>query len=318
MALAEQLVKQTATKTPENYASKVRWTALIYFVLNAVSVVIIIAIVWRVQFFVTLSQRSNVETLTLLIIFILALYYLLSSFKGFVGALRILWLNTGGGRDKERRKHDAIPTGGAPKYVTFDKAIRLEGKPNETIIWQVADEAGKLGELEIDGVKATYYPIKDGMDDSVFEFLADQIQKALEKRTPDANLQITQWSTINEDQASAYHSMVQAFQNIENQLGNKGPVWPTGEIGQEDFEAIQQEIRRLVPALRNEAHLPKLEYEVSYNVPVLPEPLAMLQLTRKENRADPIVTMGCASIVMFFVLLVLVFFILLPPWVPSK
>ena len=84
------------------------------------------------------------------------------------------------------------------------------------------------------------------------------------------------------------------------------------------MDTIQQEIRKLLPALRNEAHLPKLEYEVNYNVPVLPEPLAMLQLTRRENRADPIVTMGCASIVMFFVLLVLVFFILLPPWVPSK
>jgi hypothetical protein len=56
---------------------------------------------------------------------------------------------------------------------------------------------------------------------------------------------------------------------------------------------------------------------VEYNVPILPEPLGMVRLTRRENRADPLISMGCASIVMLFVMAVLTFIILLPPWVPS-
>ncbi len=318
MALAEKLVKQQFTISPERYASKVRWMAAIYFILNLVSIIVMITVLWRGQFFVTLSQRTNVETLTLLIIFVLALYYLLTTFKGFVGALRILWLNSPFmGEDRERRKHQAIPAGGEPKYVCLDRAIRRQGRPDEPIRWDVADEAGKLGELELDGVRLTYYPLKQGMDDSIFEFVVDQIEKALWKRVPDAQIEITQWATINGDQASQYLSMVRALDTLGRQTGS-GPVWPGLEIDEEDIRDIGRELSRLVPILRNEAHLPTLEYEVSYNIPVLPEPLGLLRLTRRDNRADPIISMGCASSVMLFVLLLLVFFILLPPWVPSR
>jgi hypothetical protein len=316
MALAEKLIKDVATQTPESYATRVRWMAVIYLVLNLVSIALIITIIWRGQFFVTLAQRSNVETLTLAIVLVLAVYYIASTFKGFIGALRILWLNRGS--NKEDRKHRSLPMGKGSKYVCFDQAIRLEGKPDDPIKWELADDAGKLGELVVDGVKATYYPIKDGMNDSLFEFLADQIQKAMQKRDLEAELQITQWSTINEDTASAYYSMVQAFQNLEQQLGKGGHVWPTEEISQEDVDEIGKELRRLVPTLRNESLLPDVEYEVEYNVPVLPEPLSFLRLTRKENRADPVLTMGCASMIMLTLMVVVTFFILLPPWVPSK
>jgi hypothetical protein len=156
------------------------------------------------------------------------------------------------------------------------------------------------------------------MNGSLFEFLSDQIQEAMQKRDLDASLQIVQWSTIDEDQASAYHSMVQAFQNMETQLGAAKPIWPTVFISQEDVDHIRDELINLMPALRNESLLPDVEYEVEYNVPVLPEPLGFLRLTRRESRADPVVTMGCAGITMLVVMAALTFFILLPPWVPSK
>jgi hypothetical protein len=74
----------------------------------------------------------------------------------------------------------------------------------------------------------------------------------------------------------------------------------------------------LVPALRNESLLPDVEYEVVWTIPVLPEPLSFMQLRRRENRADPVVTMGCAVFVMLGVLAVILLFILWPPWVPTK
>lgn len=328
MSLAEDLIREQTLENTKSYARRVRMLALIYFVLNALSIVIIVTIAWRIRYFVTLAQRSNVETLVLAIIFALAAFYLISTFKGFIGAVRILWLNSFGmsGSSKESkerregRKHTSIKTvkkGGESKSAYFHQAIFLEGKPGEAIKWSVGDSAGKLGDLVVDGVKATYYPIKDGMNNSIFEFLATQIERALQKRDLEAELQITQWSTIDEDQASAYYSMVQAFRNLEGQLG-KGPIWPASEITQADMEKIQEDLNKLVPTLRNEAFLPDMEYEVEYTVPVLPEPLGFVQLTRNDNRADPVFTMGCAMFVMLSIMLVLTFFILLPPWIPSK
>lgn len=322
MSLAEKLVKDKATSTPERYAVRVRWLAAIYLLLNLISLVIMVAIIWRVQFFITIAQRSNVETLTLAILFILALYYVISTYKGFFGALRIIWLNLPGlwTRDKskiERRKHNAIRTGGSPRSAYFDKAITLEGKPDEPIVWQVGDDTGKLGELEVKGVEATFHPIKAGTNNSIFEFLADKLQDVMQKRDLNASLQIAQWSAIDDDQSAIYHNTVQAFQNLGKHLG-QGPIWPTIEITHEDVDYVQGELRCLVPALRNEALLPDVEYAVEYNVPVLPEPLGFMKLTRKESRADPLVTMGCAGFVMLSVMAVLLFIIILPPWLPSK
>src|SRR5215212_3393405 len=136
MSLAEKVIKEELDTTPERYAARVRWQAVIYFALNAISVAILIIIAWRVQFFVTLSQRSNVETLTLAVICVLAIYYLITSFKGFVGALRILWLNSPATLNRssetrervEHRKHSAMKTGGKNLFVCFDRAVRLRGK----------------------------------------------------------------------------------------------------------------------------------------------------------------------------------------------
>jgi hypothetical protein len=322
MSLAERFVKEHATSTPENYASRVRWLAVIYVALNLISAAIMVAVAWRFQFFMTIAQRSNVETLTLAIIFVLALYYMISTFGGFIGAMRIILLNLPGlwTQDKgkiEWRKHNAIRTGGSPKAAYLDQAIVLKDKPGEVIIWQVSDDTAKLGEVELRGVEAKYYPIKDGMNNSLLEFLADKLEERLKRHNPGAGLQIVEWGEIDDDESAMYHSTVQAFQNLERQL-EKGPIWPTLEITQEDVDYIQGEIRRLIPALRNEALLPDVEYAVEYNVPVLPEPLGFMKLTRNEARADPLVTMGCAGFVMLFLMAVLVLFIIFPPWLPSK
>ena len=316
MALAEKAIKEVVTRTAPRYDARVRGLAAIYVFLNLVSIAIIVTIVWRGQFFVTLSQRSNIETLTLAIVLVLAVYYVATTFSGFVGAIRMLVLNAGD-RNREDRKHRAMRPGRESKYVTFDQEIRLQGKPDQNLTWEVGDEAGKLGDLEIDGVKVTFYPQKDGISDTFFEFFADQIEDALKKRDLEARVQITQWSSIDEDQASSFANMAKAFRHLEKHLGAQEPLWPTGEITQEEVDEIGRRIRELVPTLRSESLLPHVNYAVEYNVPILPEPLGMVRLTRKENRADPLISMGCASIIMLFVMALLTFIILLPPWVPS-
>lgn len=333
MALAEKVVKDQLTRTPERYAARVRWLAAIYFTLDTLSIAIIVAIAWRVQYFITLAQRSNIETLVFLIVFVLAVYYLATTFKGFIGAIRMIWLNLPrlSARNEEsierieRRKQAALQNNTDPKSAYFDLALCLQNHHGQPIRWEIGDNAGKLGDLEINGVEAKYYPVKGGMNSALFEFVADRIEAALKKRDPEAVLQITQWSSIDEDKAAQYHSMVQAFSNLERALAQNKPeekqighIWPTVELTQADIDDIGKSLRDLVPTLRNESLLPDVEYEVEWSVPILPEPLSFMRLTRRENRADPVVTMGCAMFITLGVLLVILFFIVWPPWLPSK
>jgi len=325
MPLAEQIVQIHANGDPDRYGARVRWLGVIYLVLNLLSLIIMGVILWRVKFFITLAQRSNVETLTLMIVFVLALYYLVSTGRGFWGALRLFryelpqrWARDDEARQAiEQRKQAALKDGGEAIFVCFDQAIQLQGDPEAPLRWPVGDASGALGEIVVRGVKATYRPRKAGMSSSIFEFLEDQIQYAVQQRDPEAMLDVTQWSTIDHDEASAYDSLAQAFRALQRQLGDKGAVWPTLELTPADVTQIGEQLRRLVPALRNECFLPDVEYEVEYTVPILPDPLGFLQLTRSENRADPVLTMGCAGLVMLAVLIVLVAFILFPPWVPG-
>ena len=61
MALAEKAIKEVVTRTVSRYDLRVRGLAFIYIVLNLVSLAIAVAIIWRGQYFVTLSQLSKVE-----------------------------------------------------------------------------------------------------------------------------------------------------------------------------------------------------------------------------------------------------------------
>jgi hypothetical protein len=322
VALTENMVKKFAARTPEAYARRVRWLAAVYFALNAASLAIVVLVVWRAKHLVALAQRSNVETLTLLIVLALSANYLLTTWRGFVGAIRIVLLNAaylGGGDwlEIEKRKHAALPTSDEPKVVYLDQVIAPEEDPSKDISWDFQDDAGRLGKVSIRGVEVRYDPEKDGLNNTFFEFLVSRIEARLRARDPNLNVQIVFWRTIDEDAASAYHSEVQAFRNLEAQLG-KGPLWPLRTITAEDRAAIERDLRTIAPAVRNESLLPDVEYEAEYSVPVLPEPLAFFQLRRTDNRADPVVTMGCASLIMVAVLAAIALMIVFPPWVPSR
>lgn len=89
MALGEGLVRK-ASRTPDRYGTKVRPLAGIYAALNVLSVAVIVIVALRIRYLVTLTQRSNVETLVLAIVVVLAAYYVASTFTGAIGAVRML------------------------------------------------------------------------------------------------------------------------------------------------------------------------------------------------------------------------------------
>ena len=61
-----------------------------------------------------------------------------------------------------------------------------------------------------------------------------------------------------------------------------------------------------------------MEYEAEYSIPIIPEPLGFISLKRQEQRADPVATMGCASLVTLTIMALLILFTIFPPWLPSR
>ncbi len=355
MSLSEDLIREIS-KTAAQYRRRVYLMAGIYVLLNVTALLSIIVIVWQYRLFVTLAQRSNIETLTLAIIAVLFAYFIITTHDGFIGAVKMLFYNLplggGGATDKdaaadgkpgkgkkgsdaagdvvaspplpparrrvEARKHAALKKAEGPDdKAYFNYAFEAQDQPDAPIRIPIEDDAGKLGDLIIDGAEARLEADKKGLSNTLFEYVLNQIKDRLQQRVPDVDLEIVEWSSVDDEEAAKYHSQVQAFRTLATQL-DKGPIWPTQQLTAADITYIGQRIRAIVPYLRDECFLPDVEYEAEYNIPIIPEPLGFIALRRTDQRADPVATMGCASLVTLGILLLLVLFLYFPPWVPSK
>lgn len=336
MSLSEDLVRRISRSRPE-YQRRVYLEAAIYVLLNITAIISIVIIIWQYRLFVTTAQRSNVETLTLAIIVILFAYLVVTTFKGFIGALRILYyrLPRGGGSEpqarddgqprmsaqqrrlEERKQRALTPAENEHSKAYFNIAFAAQGKPEEPIRVPIADDAGSLGTLILDGVEARIEATKKGVSNTLFEYLLNQIQDRVRQRQPEFELQIVAWSSVDDEAAARYRSETQAFRTLAEQLGH-GPIWPTQELTADDVEQLRDAVREVVPALRDEAFLPDVEYEAEYSIPIIPEPLGFISLKRQEQRADPVATMGCASLVTLTIMALLILFTIFPPWLPSR
>jgi hypothetical protein len=351
VSLTEDLVRKIS-QTEHQYRRRVNMMAGIYVLLNITAIISVVIIIWYYKFFITVAQRSNMETLTLAIIIVLFSYLVVTTFGGVIGACKMLFYNLplGGGaetpkqdgnnkqdgkltqdpgeeeksglppgrRKIEERKQAALKPGkDEVSKAYFNIALEAEDKPDEPIRIPVEDEAGKLGEMIIDGAEARFEAEKRGISNTIFEYLLNQIQDCLRERDPELDMQIVAWSTIDDEKASQYRSQVQAFRTLAAQL-EKGPIWPTCNLTRGNIAYIRTRLREIVPYLRNEAFLPDVEYQAEYSLPIIPEPLGFVSLRRTEQRADPVATMGCASLVTLGVMALLILFIFFPPWLPSK
>jgi hypothetical protein len=64
--------------------------------------------------------------------------------------------------------------------------------------------------------------------------------------------------------------------------------------------------------------LPDVEYSAEFSIPVVPEPLAFMQLRREQPHADAVASLGSATLVLIAVLGIIGWLIVWPPWVPGK
>jgi hypothetical protein len=317
--LAQRFVKEPGAESAQQYARRVRRLALWYVSLSLLSLLGLALLVWKAQDYVTLTQRSNVETLTLAFLFVFFAYLLVLSAPGTWGVVRLLRHTLGGSwEDRQRRKMQALgPPKGRPVAADTNLILEREDRPGEAFELAVADAAGRMGTIRVDGARLSDEPAhKDGSSD-VLAYFAAQATQVIRARGLDTDVDIVAWKALDDEEAEQYHGLVQFARNLERQLG-RGELWPKATLTAADCEELENRLGAICPALRNEGFLPQWDYSAEHKVPVIPEPLGLLSLSRSEKRVDPVASMGCAVWVVAFVVAVLGLFVVSPPWVPGK
>ena len=94
-------------------------------------------------------------------------------------------------------------------------------------------------------------------------------------------------------------------------------AWPTIAISADARRALEAELAELCGALRDELFLPDWEYAGEHKLPIIPEPLGIISLSRSERRVDPLSSLTAALVIVLLVLGLICFFIVRPPWVPG-
>jgi hypothetical protein len=317
------VVGEQGTSSVPEYRARVRRLAVFYAGIVVFAVASIAMLIVRGRFFVTLAQRSNVETATIAVIIVLFAYLAVVSLRGAIGALRISFLaipavfgaEHGG---VERRKQRALSWSDEKSgSVYLNALVRRAGGGDEPIEIELADDSGSLGTLVIDGAELSHRKAPAHSSNSIFAYFERRIEMLAEARDPDVRLSIIEWTSIDDEAALRYGSLVTFSRRLEAHLGCDA-LWPVVELTDDDLATLRREARQLCPILRNEAFLPDLEYEAEHRLPIIPEPLAFVTLSRSERRADPHASMGCAFIVTLAITIVVALMLWMPPWVPGK
>jgi hypothetical protein len=320
--IAARVIREPDVQNPRHYALRVYRLAAAYAGLFVGALAGIALLMWQAPLYVTLSQRSNVETLTLAFFLVFFAYLAALSMGGALGAVRILYYAVlprlgVAPVEVERRKMRALgPPVGDVTTVALNVALEHEGKPAEPFTIVLEDGAGSMGRIVIDGAQVAHHPtVKDGSN-ALLAFFVQQTNRVLQERGARAGLDIVEWATINDEAAEQYLGIVHFARNLERRLGAE-ELWPKRVLSAADCAEVERRLAAICPALRNEAFLPDLEYAGEHRIPLIPQPLGLIGLSRSEKRVDPVASMGCAVIIVALVVMVLILFILFPPWVPG-
>ena len=311
--LLKRVISEPGADTAEDFARRVRILAVTYATLFVASVAGALILAIHGKLFVTLAQRSNVETLTILFLLVFYAYLAGLSARGAWGAARLVVhaARRRYGRDAlehRRRQMRSLGARGDGPWAALDKVVeRTDGAP---LRFELVDEAGFHGALEVDGAQARHVETAAGSADVVAYFVRQIAEVA------DEDLQIVVWGQLEEDEGQRYLAQVGFARALRRHL-KAGPLWPTLTLTPAQCAEVQERLARIVPSLLEDALLPDWEYQAEHKLPVIPEPLAFVSLGRSASRADPVATMGFATLVVLATLAVIVLFVLDKPWVPG-
>jgi len=311
--LMKRLVSEPGADTAADFARRVHLLACTYAVLFVSSTAGAIVLALHGKLFVTLAQRSNVETLTIAFLLVFYTYLAAISARGALGAAQIalLALRRKVARDPQaerRRQAERLKARGDGPWAALSRVlVRTDGAP---LRFALADESGDFGTLEIDGARISQVRTTAGSADLLVYFV-HQVSNV----TGD-DVSIVSWGQFDEDEGERYLAQVGFARALERHLGAP-PLWPTVALSPAHCDELAARLAQITPALLDEALLPDWEYQAEHKLPVIPEPLGLVSLGRSAKRADPVATMGFATLMVLLSLGVIVLFILDKPWVPG-
>jgi len=319
--VAQSVIRETESHSARDYRRRTYHLALAYAALFLGSIAGLGLLLWQAQLYITLAQRSNVETLTLAFLFIFFGYLVFLSAGGAWGAAQIayyeLLARAGVGRTEVERRKAQRRRGSPPPSVALNAVLEHAERPHQPFPLAIGDDAGPAGRLIIDGAEIKHVDGLGSGSNSLMAFFVHQVNALLQERGEAGDLDIVAWKKIDDELTEQYLGLVRFARNLERQLG-AAELWPKRTLTDEDCRRLERQLAQVCPALRNEALLPDWEYAAQHQLPLIPEPLGLVSLQRTEQRVDPLASMGCAVIVVLAALVVLALLIAFPPWVPGK
>jgi hypothetical protein len=320
--LIQMVVREPGAQSVPAYTKRVHRLSVVYLVMFTASAVGLFMLVWRSRFLVTLTQRSNVETLVLVFFLVFFAYVGSLSAKGAYGGVRVLWWGALGKTHDvwkiERKKQAAMASGKDPEHpsAAMNLVVEREGRVGEEVVLEIADEAGQLGRIRIDGAEITLEATHRDGSNNVLNFVIEQVNEMMKPRRARRRLEVVEWNKISDEAAHEFLAHVEFARNLEKKLGGD-PLWPRVILSDQDCRELERRLASLCPAIRSESFLPDWEYRGEHKLPIIPEPLGLISLSRSERRVDPEASMSAAAVVVVIAVAILAYIIMVPPWVPG-
>jgi hypothetical protein len=322
MNVVQSILREPQVQSARQYRRHVMLLSWIYSTMFLSSATGIFLIVIDYKLFVTLAQRSNVETLTIAFLLVFFLYLMTISAKGSIAALRVAYyglLSRFTDRiSVEKQKTSALGSPGESEApaVALNYLIEREGRPNEAFQLQIKDDAGSVGSLCVDGALLMHLEaFRDGTY-SMFPFVVHQIGRVLKSRNIIHRLDIVEWLSISDESLVQYIGLTRFASNLSRHLGNV-ELWPRLVLSDEECRQIESELSKICSTIRDESFFPHWEYGGDHKLPIIPEPLGIISLSKNEKRVDPITSMGAAALMALISLLIAIWMVFYHPWVPG-
>lgn len=301
---------------PPSLHRRTNWLVAIHLVLTAAAIAVLVLVIWRIRLLVTLAQRSNVETLVLAFVVIFLTYILITTGPASVGAVRLLAYRALGRERAQRRLQQKVrsdPKETKRSYLN----VAVRGPRGQDVEVPIGDRFGKICGLRLHDAEIAFVDAPKELTHSVVQLVARTLEDVGRLEGTDHGVKVIFWDSIDEGAAEAYASQVGAFRRLERAVGER-PLWPVLTLDAAGIEALEAMLREAAPSLREDLLLPDIEYSAEFSIPIIPEPFAFMQLTRRKEHADAVASMGCATLVALGFLGVIAWILIDPPWVPGK
>ncbi|HET7754038.1 MAG TPA: hypothetical protein VFK85_09015 [Anaeromyxobacteraceae bacterium] len=321
MGAIKQVVDEPGARSPQDYARRVLGLAVLYPLVTLASLAGEALLVWRVKALVTLTQRSNVETLTLAFFAVYFAYVGFLGARGVKGGLTILtWrlrARLRGHERNERSKHASLgPGSGDGPIVALNVVVERAGLEGRPFALRIGDDFGTVGAIEVDGARIRDAPERRDGSSNLLAYFAHQVGAVAGERQG-REVDVVAWGRLDDEGTHQFLALVDFGRNLGAALEKPG-LWPRVVLDDAECAELERRLSAVCPALREEALLPQWEYEAEHKLPIVPEPLGLASLGRTERRADPLPTLSSLTLVVLVVVAILVTVLAAPPWIPGK